>query len=112
MLPGWPVIISKLSHMFLLLLGNFLKPRLITHSVIFHVLGNLSQYKSVELFCIVTHSTLGWEPATQQLNLRVSFMAFAFIGCPWDGPQHKRGETAVPKKETIWNKTSILSRVQ
>lgn len=70
--------------LFLLLLGNFLTPKLITHPVMFCAPGNQSLQKSVELLCIVTHNKLGSEPTTQEysLHLGVCFYGVCFYNLP------------------------------
>jgi hypothetical protein len=60
--------------LFLLLLGNFLTPKLVTTSVIFCALGNQSQQKSAELLYIVTHNKPRPIPTQQHfLHLCMSF---------------------------------------
>jgi hypothetical protein len=67
----------------------------------------------LELLCIVSHSKLGHEPTTGQhfLHLVMSFYGLCFYKLSLGWTPNIRG-TSAPIKESIWNKTSILSRGQ
>jgi hypothetical protein len=73
--------------LFLLLLGNFLMPQLITYSVMFCALVFLEtnhNRSQLGLLCVVSHDKLGTEPTTMQhfLHLCMSFYSFCFSKLP------------------------------
>ena len=75
--------------LFLLLLGNFLMPKLIAYSVMFCALVFLETNHNrgqLELLCIVSHIKLGPESTT--LYLCMSFYVFVILcwGPGIDGP--------------------------